>query len=128
MNDQPGDRGGDEPMKTNPAPRRRGVLLDAAGRCAHYHGGRDVVLNRCGTCGDYFACHLCHEELCAHPFGRLELDDPTAVWCGACGHTMRHADYANTAGPGGGPACPHCGHAFNPGCTVHEHFYWNIGD
>lgn len=101
---------------------RRGVKLDAQGRCVHYRSIRDVVLNRCGTCGDVFACHRCHDELTDHPFGRLAQDAAAAVTCGACGHEMDYLAY--TAGPGT-PACPSCGHLFNPGCAGHAHLYWD---
>lgn len=97
---------------------RRGVDLDSQGRCAHYFTVRDVVLNQCATCRDYFGCHRCHEELTDHLFGRVDKREPAAVMCGACGRTMGYAQYA------GAPECPGCGHAFNPGCAAHAHLYW----
>lgn len=100
---------------------RRGVGLDEQGRCAHYGSIRDVVFNRCGTCGDFFACYQCHEELTDHPFGRLDRSDAAAVLCGACGHEMAYAEYAGGLGT---PACSSCGHLFNPGCATHAHLYW----
>ncbi|WP_236630120.1 CHY zinc finger protein [Corynebacterium atypicum] len=111
------------------AAARRGICLDAYGRCVHYRTHRDVVLNRCGTCGDYFACHLCHQELCDHPFGRLTIADSSAVMCGACGSVLGYSEYAIRPpgrGDSGRPCCPHCGHEFNPGCARHTHFYWRV--
>lgn len=100
---------------------RCGVDLDEKGRCAHYRSPSDVVLNRCGTCGDFFACHRCHEELTDHVFGRVDKREPEAVMCGACGRTMDYAEYHENPRT---PACPECGHLFNPGCTGHAHLYW----
>lgn len=101
--------------------RRRGVELDEQGRCAHYRTIRDVVFNRCDTCGDFFACHRCHDELTDHPFGRMPYAAESAVLCGACGREMNYAEYAEGQGA---PACPECGHLFNPGCATHAHLYW----
>ncbi|GAB3943045.1 CHY zinc finger protein [Corynebacterium tapiri] len=99
--------------------RRRGVGLDAHGRCTHYASLLDVALNLCGTCDAYFSCHRCHEQLCDHPFGRLEVEHPAAVACGVCGHTMSLEIYRKKA-------CPQCGQAFNPACAGHEHLYWQV--
>ncbi|AIT59956.1 CHY zinc finger protein [Corynebacterium doosanense] len=97
---------------------RQGVDLDPQGRCAHYRSPRDIALNRCGTCGDYFACHRCHDELTDHVFGRVDKRDPEAVECGICGHRMGYNEYSTA------PGCAGCGHEFNPGCAAHAHLYW----
>ncbi|APT91617.1 CHY zinc finger [Corynebacterium phocae] len=87
--------------------------IDPQGRCAHWHSSVDVVANKCATCGQWFACYLCHPE--GHPFGPV-ADGVPAVMCGACGQVMTRADY--------GPACPGCGHPFNPGCKQHSGVYF----
>lgn len=101
----------------------RGVAVDAMGRCAHYRSVRDVVANKCATCGEYWACHACHEELADHPFGRMDVAAADAVLCGACGTTMDYARYAHGEGA---PACCACGHLFNPGCSLHAGIYFAI--
>ena len=98
----------------------RGGNPDARGRCEHYRSERDVVANRCATCREYWACHACHSELADHPFGRMPLDDPAAVMCGACGHEMGYAVYSRVA------ACPSCRHPFNPGCAAHASLYFEV--
>lgn len=95
----------------------RGV--DKQGRCAHYRSDRDVVGNKCATCGTYWACHLCHEEYNDHPFGRMPVDE-VAVICGACGREMDYHAYSAAS------ACPGCGHAFNPGCSLHAPIYFQV--
>jgi len=55
--------------------RIRGAL-DAEGRCKHWHSPLDVVANKCATCGEYFACALCHAELTDHEFGPMLVDAP----------------------------------------------------
>ena len=96
----------------------RGVGVDGQGRCVHYRSLVDVLGNRCATCGDLFACHLCHAQLTDHDFGPMPLDAPDSVQCGACGHLMGHGAYD--------ASCPACGHRFNPGCHVHEHIYFQV--
>lgn len=97
-----------------------GIEVDAAGRCAHYSSPRDVVANRCATCGAFHACHRCHEALADHPFGRMPVDAPAAVLCGACGHTMGHREYTRAL------SCPGCAHPFNPGCALHAPLYFEL--
>ena len=50
--------------------------IDAEGRCKHWHSPLDVVANKCATCGEYFACMLCHAELTDHEFGPMLVDAP----------------------------------------------------
>lgn len=94
--------------------------IDAQGRCRHWHSPRDVVANRCATCGKWFACYLCHPA--DHDFGPAALGD-AAVACGACSYRMSYAEYA-----GCGSRCPGCGHDFNPGCAAHAGIYFRLTD
>lgn len=98
----------------------RGINIDKHGRCLHYRSARDIVANRCATCRQYWACHACHSELADHPFGRMPLDDPEAVLCGACGHTMDCPTYSRAT------ACPSCRRPFNPGCAAHAPLYFEV--
>lgn len=97
-----------------------GVRVDDRGRCAHYASPRDVIANRCATCNEFFACHRCHDELADHPFGRMRTDAADSVLCGACGHVMGYREYSRS------PACPGCGHPFNPGCSLHAPLYFDV--
>lgn len=53
--------------------------IDAEGRCKHWHSPLDVVANKCATCGEYFACALCHAELTDHEFGPMLVDAPACA-------------------------------------------------
>lgn len=39
-----------------------GAVVDAQTRCAHYATALDVIAIRFFCCGQYFPCHLCHQE------------------------------------------------------------------
>ncbi|MEL7240342.1 MAG: CHY zinc finger protein, partial [Planctomycetota bacterium] len=98
----------------------RGVDVDEAGRCKHWHSERDVVAMKLGCCDDWWACIDCHRELAGHDVVRRDpTSDEPAAMCGICGHTMTAAAYFDY-----GDACPNCGHAFNPGCRLHRHLYF----
>lgn len=103
-----------------------GTAVDPQGRCAHYRSPRDVIANKCATCGKWWACFQCHREHAGHPFGRMLIDAaggvpaPQAAACGACGHTMAYAEYS-IAGE-----CAGCGHPFNPGCAMHAPLYFQV--
>lgn len=95
----------------------RGVDVDEQGRCVHWHTEHDVVANLCGICGQFWACHGCHEELADHPFGRVDPDTPGTVLCGVCGHLSSYADYSAAH------VCAGCGHVFNSRCALHRGLY-----
>lgn len=99
--------------------------IDGEGRCAHWHSAVDVVANRCATCNKWFACSLCHAEIADHPFGPMPLDVPAAM-CGACGYTMNYHEYSAATSRLARPACPACGHGFNPGCGLHAGIYFEL--
>lgn len=91
--------------------------IDAQGRCKHWHSLVDVVANKCATCGDWFACSMCHAELTDHEFGPMPREE-LAVKCGACGTEMDYASYTREY------RCVRCGHAFNTGCALHADEYF----
>lgn len=97
-----------------------GQIIDAAGRCEHYHSAVDVIANKCATCDKYWACYQCHAEASDHAFGAIDLLSK-AVMCGACGHEMAFDDYAGSTN-----SCPQCGQLFNPGCSLHRHIYFQL--
>lgn len=94
----------------------RGVDLDPATRCAHYHDETDVVAIRAACCDAYYACHACHAAVADHTHEVIPTAefDSAAVLCGACGHRLTVREYADCE-----DACPACGHEFNPGCKRH---------
>lgn len=95
----------------------RGVEVDEQGRCAHWHTERDVVANLCEACGQFWACHECHDALADHPFGRVDPAASDTVLCGVCGHLSSYVDYSASH------VCAGCGHAFNPRCALHRGLY-----
>lgn len=105
-------------LDENASVRGRGV--DKQGRCVHYRSERDVIANRCATCGRWWACFQCHRELADHPFGRMPTVGVKAARCGACGHEMDYAEYSRAQKCGG------CGHPFNPGCSAHAPLYFEL--
>ena len=99
-----------------------GVDVDAESRCRHWHSPHDVVAMKMACCDVYWACIDCHAELAGHAAVRRPLGDPSpAAMCGACGHEMAAADYLAC-----GDRCRVCGHAFNPGCRLHRHLYFEV--
>lgn len=87
-----------------------GNILDTAGRCVHWHSDRDVIANRCATCGKFYACYECHQAYESHPFGRYAAQtQQKIVLCGVCGLQMTYAHYEAI------DQCESCGALFNPG-------------
>jgi uncharacterized CHY-type Zn-finger protein len=102
-------------------PTVRGVDLDPQTRCAHWHSPLDIVALKLPCCETYYACRDCHDVLAGHParvWPRSEQDAAAAL-CGACGAEMSVRDYLACD-----DRCPACGAAFNPGCRLHRHLYF----
>ncbi|MGN8026832.1 CHY zinc finger protein [Microbacterium sp. 22242] len=101
-------------------PAVRGRVVDEQTRCVHYRTELDIVAIRFACCGEYYPCHLCHEETAGHAAQRWPGDARAtkAVLCGACGAELSIAEYVATT------SCPCCSAAFNPGCALHEHLYF----
>ena len=102
-------------------PPVRGLDLDAQTRCAHWRSPLDVIAIRMKCCGEHYACRDCHDALADHPaqlWPRSEWDRP-AVLCGVCGEQLSVRDYMACEN-----RCPACGAAFNPGCRLHYHLYF----
>jgi uncharacterized CHY-type Zn-finger protein len=102
-------------------PRVNGVGVDAQTRCVHYSSAVDVIAIRMKCCGDFYACKDCHAALAHHaiePWPRSEWDR-LAVLCGVCGTQLRIEEYLGCANK-----CPYCAASFNPGCSLHSHFYF----
>lgn len=99
----------------------RGVRVDAATRCAHYDGLRDVIAIRFACCEVYYPCFKCHRETTGHEPTRWPRDrrHEPAVLCGVCGHAMAAVTYLKA-----NHTCPHCGVDFNSGCAAHHDRYF----
>ena len=74
-------------------------------------------------CDRYYACKDCHNALAAHPVVRWPQRewDAEAILCGACGAELTIRAYLASAN-----SCPGCGAPFNPGCTKHYAFYFEM--
>ncbi len=103
----------------------RGIEVDPATRCAHWHGPTDVIALRMRCCGEWYPCYECHAELAGHPAEVWPLNerDAGAVLCGACGAVLGIDAYLGCES-----SCPSCGAAFNPGCALHHHLYFETSE
>lgn len=111
-----------DPTSTPDAPRVRGAVVDGQTRCVHYRSELDVVAIRFACCGEFYPCHLCHEEAAGHPSAVWPLDErgAEAVLCGVCGSVLTIAEYLESS------SCPRCAAGFNPGCSLHAHLYFEV--
>jgi len=99
-----------------------GPVVDDETRCIHYRTPLDVVAIRFACCGAYYPCHLCHAETADHAAQQwpLESRGERAVLCGVCDHELTIAEYLVA------DACSRCRAAFNPGCRLHTHLYFEV--
>lgn len=101
----------------------RGHLLDSETRCKHYHSRLDIIAIKFYCCGTYYPCFQCHEESgCGkHAVWPKEQFTEKAVLCGACGCEMTVEAYLSCHS-----VCPTCGADFNPGCSLHKEYYFEV--
>lgn len=107
----------------NQRPAVYGIGLDPETRCAHYHSERDIIAIKFKCCGTYYSCYQCHQEMADHPavpWPHNEFDEK-AILCGACGSELTINEYLASKNQ-----CPHCGAAFNPGCSHHYCLYFDM--
>ena len=109
------------PLPEQDRPRVLGPTVDAQTRCVHYRTHLDVIAIRFACCDEYYPCHLCHAEAAGHPAHTWPAAerDRHAVLCGVCGTELTIAEYRRTQD------CPACSAAFNPGCSLHAHLYFD---
>lgn len=110
----------DKPDKTGVA--GPAALVGGVG-CDHWSTPLDVIAIRFHCCGRTYPCLHCHDENEDHPlvpWPVARFDDGDAVLCRACGHWMTVNGYL-----GCGSSCPACAAAFNPGCSLHAHLYFD---
>ena len=113
------------PRAEQPRPAVNGVAVDDQTRCAHYHDASDVIAMRFACCGEWFPCIDCHREVADHPVTVWPLTerDREAVLCGICGLRLTIVEYM-----GCDSTCPGCGAAFNPACSSHWHYYFEMAE
>lgn len=99
----------------------KGNVIDKQTRCVHYHSERDVIAIKFYCCQTYFPCVHCHEEHgCGkHAVWPKERFHEKAVLCGVCQTELTIEQYMTS-----NYHCPHCNAAFNPGCQLHAHYYF----
>ena len=109
-----------EPATRAERPRVLGPVVDEMTRCVHYRTEVDIVAIRFACCGEYYPCHLCHEETADHAASQWPVAerDREAVLCGACGAVLTIAAYLAA------DACPACASRFNERCRLHTHLYF----
>lgn len=98
-----------------------GCETDEETRCAHYHKEIDRIAIKFYCCDTYFPCYECHAEKgCGHPdvWPKKKFNEK-AILCGACGHELTVEEYLDCKSE-----CPKCTAAFNPGCNLHRHLYF----
>jgi len=95
--------------------------IDSETRCKHYHEDNDRIAIKFYCCNEYFPCIACHHE---HGCGKQkvwprEKFDMKAVLCGSCGTELTIKEYLESKS-----ICPICLNSFNPGCSIHYHYYF----
>lgn len=104
-------------------PDVRGISLDSATRCAHWHGPTDIIAIKMFCCNTYYACYECHAALAGHPAQPWPQNEfaTNAILCGACGKELSIRAYLDSAS-----RCPNCAAEFNPRCALHYPLYFDI--
>jgi uncharacterized CHY-type Zn-finger protein len=99
----------------------KGKTVDEHTRCVHYHSPLDIIAIKMKCCDSYYPCIYCHNEEAGHEaqtWKKIEFENK-AVLCGACYTEMTIAQYLQS-----NYSCPFCKAALNPGCSSHNHFYF----
>ena len=100
-----------------------GKEVDKETRCLHYHSEVDRVAIKFYCCDTYYPCYSCHEEEgCSnHQVWPKNQFHQKGVLCGACGYELTINEYLTC-----NSSCPSCKSAFNTGCILHQHLYFEI--
>ncbi|QHJ70306.1 CHY zinc finger protein [Planococcus halotolerans] len=99
----------------------KGIGVDEETRCSHYHSEIDRIAIKFYCCGEYYPCFECHQAVgCGnHQVWPKKEFTQKAVLCGSCGYELSIAEYLKCES-----SCPNCSAAFNPGCSLHKHLYF----
>ncbi|PPA70632.1 CHY zinc finger protein [Jeotgalibacillus proteolyticus] len=100
-----------------------GELVDRETRCKHYYSKKDIIAIKFFCCQTYFPCFSCHRSSgCQnHAVWPKDRFDEKAVLCGSCGTELSIRDYLACHSQ-----CPECAAYFNPGCSLHAHYYFEM--
>lgn len=101
----------------------KGKIVDEHTRCIHYQSIRDIIAIRMKCCNDYYPCIYCHIETAGHSAAIWPATEFSvkAVLCGACYTEMTITDYLKSNNQ-----CPICKTSFNPNCSNHYKYYFEI--
>ncbi|MED3650343.1 CHY zinc finger protein [Heyndrickxia sporothermodurans] len=101
----------------------KGNVIDFETRCTHYHKEIDRIAIKFYCCNIYYPCFECHKEHgCDNPkVWPKELFNHKAILCGGCGNELTINEYYAC-----NSTCPVCFAAFNPGCSLHKEFYFEV--
>ena len=101
----------------------KGKNVDAQTRCLHYHSTVDIISIKIKCCNEYYACIHCHDEAVNHKTAvwRKEEFNNKAILCGNCYNELTIDEYLKS-----NYQCPHCKAAFNPKCSNHNHYYFEM--
>lgn len=97
--------------------------IDHETRCKHYHSDLDRVAIKFYCCDHYYPCIQCHDEYrCSERkvWPRNKFHEK-AILCGSCGEELTIYDYLDC-----NDQCPACRSNFNPGCSWHAHYYFQM--
>ncbi|MBM7839726.1 putative CHY-type Zn-finger protein [Alkalihalobacillus xiaoxiensis] len=99
-----------------------GAKVDEQTRCIHYHSERDVVAIKFACCQTFYPCYKCHQDHCSKPLTRWQKDqfEQKAILCGSCQELLSINEYMQVS------SCPACDHPFNPNCSAHFSYYFQI--
>jgi len=88
-----------------------------------FSGPNDIVAIKMKCCGTYYACKDCHATLAGHEIEVWPESEwgNEAILCGACGKELTILQYMQ-----GDSRCANCGAQFNPRCSNHYHFYFQV--
>jgi uncharacterized CHY-type Zn-finger protein len=100
-----------------------GTLVDEQTRCTHYHSTLDIIAIKMKCCNKYYACIHCHNEAEKHAIEvwTKQEHNEKAILCGNCNNELTINTYLNCEN-----VCPSCSSNFNPKCSNHYHFYFEV--
>ena len=101
----------------------QGSIVDEHTRCKHYNSPLDIIAIKFKCCNTYYACIHCHNENEKHATTVWNKDEQNtnAILCGNCNTEITIEEYLN-----GNNECPSCKSLFNPKCSNHYHYYFEV--
>jgi uncharacterized CHY-type Zn-finger protein len=98
-------------------------VVDDETRCIHYHSPLDIIAIKFKCCKEYYPCYSCHEDVTDHlpQIWKKNEFDTRAVLCGKCKQELTIEEYLKS-----NDQCPFCNEKFNPKCSNHYFFYFEM--